>query len=156
MLAFATLPRLKKRVLWRHRRKKCHVSFVISAIHLSLFEFVIQDPLRDLKRYTYKTKHNFVGSTRHSQTINEWRGEFLRRKKTWHCVVCSLFLSPLRETCQTRKWPRSPSFLASLDARARAYCPTKSEEKERLVVVYVVRGKILKNIFFFNWELDKS
>ena len=31
-------------------KKKCHVSFVISAIHLCLFEFVIQDQLRDLKK----------------------------------------------------------------------------------------------------------
>ena len=55
-------------------KKKCHVSLVISAMHLCLFEFVIQDQLiikGSKKRYAYKTKYTLVGLTRHRQTINE-------------------------------------------------------------------------------------
>ena len=63
----------------------------------------------------------------------------------------AFFLSPLSETCQTRKWPRSPSFLASLDARARAYCPLNLKKK-RGWSSYTTLGERYWKTFFFSTE----
>ena len=72
MLAFATLPRLEKRVYDVIGEKKmsrviCHFRDPFVSLRVCYSGSIKGSK----KRYAYKTKYTLVGLTRHSQTINE-------------------------------------------------------------------------------------
>lgn len=100
-------PFKKKSVLWRDRRRivTCHLLF--RRFHSGL--------LKGSKRHAYDKEMHFSWiDSSYSQTINEWRGEFL--KKLSHCFIRGVnwkacFLSTEKLIKPTVYHPRNIAFL---------------------------------------------